>query len=271
MNVGERVAYSSDWQNRRIAQGLVQAATGKLNLAALGIGAVSAAALSSWWVLALGFLAYVALAAWDLTTDSFWKRVLEGRTERESLPAVRDVKDGEVRASVQRIQTARKSIDRALAEAPDEVALQVRASLGGLEELDARTARLVELAEGLTQHLASVDEQALRAEARQLSAKSQAASDAESKALYKEASEARQQQIAGLEDVRRARERLLANLARIVSNLEGVPTRVVRMRVLDAETASGSSDEIGWEIGRINGELAALEQTLEVLVGERSA
>jgi hypothetical protein len=63
---------------------------------------------------------------------------------------------------------------------------------------------------------------------------------------------------------------LLANLARIVSNLEGVPTRVVRMRVLDAGTANGSSDEIGWEIGRINGELAALEQTLEVLVGERT-
>jgi hypothetical protein len=151
------------------------------------------------------------------------------------------------------------------------VSLQVRASLGGLEELDARAARLVELAEGLAQHLASVDETALREEARQLVAKSASATDAESRALYKEAGEARNQQIAGLEDVRRARERLLANLARIVSNLEGVPTRVVRMRVLDAETASGSSDEIGWEIGRINGELAALEQTLEVLVGEKSA
>jgi hypothetical protein len=265
------VAYSSDWQNRRIVQGLVQAATGKLNLAALGLGAVSAAAMQSWSALALGVAAYLALAAWDLTNANFWKGVIEGRAERESLPAVRDVKDAEVRASVQRIQAARKLIDNALAEAPDEVALQVRASLGGLEELDSRAARLVELAEGLARHLASVDETALREEARQLRAKSDAASDTESRALYREASEARNQQIAGLEDVRRARERLLANLARIVSNLEGVPTRVVRMRVLDAETATGSSDEIGWEIGRINGELAALEQTLEVLVDERSA
>jgi len=31
------VAYSSDWQNRRIVQGLIQAATGKLNLTALGL------------------------------------------------------------------------------------------------------------------------------------------------------------------------------------------------------------------------------------------
>lgn len=264
------MAYSSDWQNRRIALGLLQAATGKLNLAVLGLGALSAAALDSWAALALGGAAYVALAAWDLTSESFWQRVLEGRAERE-LPAVRDVKDAEVRASVQRIQAARKSIDRALSEAPDEVSLQVRASLGGLEELDARAARLVELAEGLAQHLATVDEAALRVEAEKLTAKSKAATDAESRALYEEASEARRQQLAGLEDVRRARERLLANLARIVSNLEGVPTRVVRMRVLDAESASGSSDEIGWEIGRINGELAALEQTLEVLVGEKSA
>ena len=264
------MAYSSDWQNRRIFQGVVQAATGKLNLAVLGVGGVSAAALHSWSALALGGAAYLALAAWDLTNESFWRRIIEGRAERESLPALRDVKDAEVRACVQRIQAARKAIDRTLEEAPEDVAVHVRASLGGLEEVDARAARLVDLAEGLAAHLASVDEAALAEEARQLSAKSVAASDAESKALYREASEAREQQIAALLDVRRARERLLANLARVVSNLEGVPTRVVRMRVLDAETQAGSSDEIGTEIGRINGELAALEQTLEVLVGERT-
>lgn len=264
------MAFSRDWQDRRIAQGLIQAATGKFNLAALGAGAVGAAATHSWAVFALGGAAYLALAAWDLTTASFWKRVIEGETKREALPAVRDVKDTEVRASVARIQAARQAIDRALAEAPEEVSLQVKASLGGLEELDARAARLVDLAEGLAKHLAGVDEAALRAEAANLSAKSAAATDSESQALYRQASEARQEQIKALLDVRRARERLLANLARIVSNLEGVPTRVVRMRVLDAESETGSSDDIGWEIGRINGELAALEQTLEVLVGERT-
>ncbi|HEY3253681.1 MAG TPA: hypothetical protein VGJ91_07020 [Polyangiaceae bacterium] len=264
------MAFSSDWQNRRIAQGLIQAATGKFNLAALGMGAVGAASLHSWAVLALGGAAYLALAAWDLTSKSFWTRVVEGTLQRESLPALRDVKDVEVRASVERIQAARKAIDRALAEAPEEVSLQVRASLGGLEELDARAARLVDLAEGLARHLAGVDEPALRAEAQNLAAKSNSATDTESQALYREASDARQEQLRALLDVRRARERLLANLARIVSNLEGVPTRVVRMRVLDAASESGSSDDIGWEIGRINGELAALEQTLEVLVGERT-
>ena len=265
------MAFSSDWQNKRIVQGLAQAATGKINLAAFGLGTVGAVGLHSWAVFALGAAAYVALAAWDLTTESFWKRVIEGRSQhRESLPALRDVKDVEVRSSVERIQSARHAIDRALAEAPEEVSLQVRASLGGLEELDARAARLVDLAEGLAQHLARVDETALRAEAKKLNEKSEAATDAESKALYREASDARKEQLRALDDVRQARERLLANLARIVSNLEGVPTRVVRMRVLDASTQSGSSDEIGWEIGRINGELAALEQTLEVLVGERT-
>jgi len=264
------MAFDNDWQSRRLVRGLVQAATGKLNLAALGMGAVGAASLHSWAVLALGGAAYLALAAWDLTTASFWKGVLEGNTQRESLPALRDVKDVEVRASVERIQAARQAIDRALAEAPEEVSLQVRASLGGLEELDARAARLVDLAEGLARHLAGVNEPALQAEAAKLAAKSQAATDAESQVLYREASDARQEQIRALLDVRRARERLVANLERIVSNLEGVPTRVVRMRVLDAANESGSSDDIGWEIGRINGELAALEQTLEVLVGERT-
>jgi hypothetical protein len=267
---GDAVAYSNDWQSKRIAQGLLQAATGKLNLVVLGLGGLSAVALQSWSALGLGGAAYLALAAWDLSSEGFWKRVLERRAQRDSLPDVRDVKDAEVRAFVQRIQAARKSIDRALEQAPEEVAVHVRASLGGLEEIDARAARLVDLAEGLAQHLAAVDETALIEEMRQLRLKSDAATDAESRSLYQEAAQARQEQIAALADVRRARERLSANLARVVSNLEGVPTRVVRMRVLDAETASGSSDEIGSEIGRINGELAALEQTLEVLVGERS-
>jgi uncharacterized protein involved in exopolysaccharide biosynthesis len=115
-----------------------------------------------------------------------------------------------------------------------------------------------------------VDENALRAEAAQLRSKSDQATDAESKTLYREASDARHDQLKAVTDLRQARERLLANLARIVSNLEGVPTRVVRMRVLDAAVERGSSDEIGWEIARINGELAAMEQTLEVLVGERT-
>lgn len=265
------MSVARDWQDRRIAQGVLQAATGKLNVSALGLGALAAAGFHSWPVLALGGAAYLALAAWDLASESFWKKVLEApRAQRDSLPALGDVKDAEVRASVQRIQAARQSIDRALAEAPTEVSLHVRASLGGLEELDARAARLVELAEGLTHHLSGVNEPALRAEAAQLTAKAAAASDAESRALYQEASAAREEQLRALADVRTARERLLANLARIVGNLEGVPTRVVRMRVLDAESQTGSSDEIGWEIGRINGELAALEQTLETLVGERT-
>lgn len=264
------MAFSSNWQDRRIREGVIAAATGRLNLVALGSGMVGGAALHSWAAFALGTVAYVALAAWDLASPSFWQRVIEGKKDRESLPAARNVRDVEVRTAVLRIRTAREAIDRALEEAPPEVGAQVRISLGGLDEIDARTARLVELAEGLTAHLSSVNEYNLRQEAQQLRDKSQASTDAESRTLYKEAADARDQQLAGLDDVRRARERLLANLARIVSNLEGVPTRVVRMRVLDAESASGSSDEIGSEIGRINGELAAMEQTLEVLVGERT-
>ena len=264
------MAYASDWQNKRILQGAIQAATGKVNLAALGAGVLGGAGLHSWAIVALGGVAYLALAAWDLTTRSFWQKVVEGKAQHESFPQLKEVKDAEVRAAIERIEAARKAIDRTLLDSPEEVSLQVRASLGGLEELDGRAARLVALAEGLARHLALVDEGALRAEAAQLQARSAAATDAESKALYREASDARQEQIRGVGELRQARERLLANLARIVTNLEGVPTRVVRMRVLDDQAERGTSDEIGSEIGRINGELAALEQTLEVLVGERA-
>jgi len=57
----------------------LQAATGKLNLVVLGLGGLSAVALQSWSALGLGGAAYLALAAWDLSSEGFWKRVLERR------------------------------------------------------------------------------------------------------------------------------------------------------------------------------------------------
>lgn len=251
-------------------RGVVQAATGKLNITALGAGAVSAAAFHSWPLFALGGVAYAALAAWDLASESFWKRLSETPEAVDALPKSREVEDAEVRAAVERIQAARGAIERALGEASDDVAAHVRLSLIGLDELNGRAARLVDLAEGLARHLRRVDVNALQTEVMRLDHKAKSAQDAESRQLYAQAATDRKEELKALDDVARSRERILANLTRIVSHLEGVPTRVVRMRVLDAESGEGPSDEIGSEIGRMNGELAALEQTLEVLVGDKA-
>ena len=256
-------------RNKLIGRGLLAAALGTVNLVVLGVGAVAGALFESWAVFALGGFAYLALGAWDLSSEAFWKRLLQGRNKPDQLPDSKKVRDMEVRAALERIQAARRAIDQALDNAPMDVGNEARLSLGGWDEMEGRIARLVKLADALTLHLSGVDTEALRREAKQLSIKATNAADSESRVLYKEAAEAREGQLRALTDVRNARERLVANLARIVGNLEGVPTRVVRMQVLDSESTAGSSDDLGQEIGRINGELGALEETLEVLVNER--
>jgi hypothetical protein len=260
-------------RRRLFVRGLTRAATGKVNISAFGAAAVGAAAMQSWPVLAIGGATYAALVAWDLVSGNFWENLIKepAREHLDTLPNAHAVRDTEVRVAVERIHAARASIHRALAEAPPHVSAQVELSLTGLDELEARAGRLVELAEGLTRHLTRVDARALAREVSDLSAKAETAHDPESRSLYAQAAKDRRDQLDALEDVARARERMLANLTRIVSHLEGVPTRVVRMGVLDAESVGGSTDDIGSEIGKINGDLAAMEQTLEVLVGEKFA
>jgi len=256
-------------RNQQIGRGLWAAALGTVNLIVLGIGTIAGAMFESWAVFALGGFAYLALCAWDLSSESFWKRLLTDRSKPEQLPNSKNVRDTEVRAALERIQAARRAIEHAIDNAPKEVGNEVRLSLGGWDEMEGRIANLVKLADALTLHLSGVDTQALQREAKQLSIKSTNSADPESRALYKEAAATREGQLQALTDVRNARERLVANLSRIVGNLESVPTRVVRMQVLDSESAAGNSDDLGQEIGRINGELVALEETLETLVSER--
>jgi hypothetical protein len=264
------VPAANDWRKALLRKGLLKTSTSGVNLSALGAGMLATAGLHSWAFLALGGITYVALCAWDLTTENFWKKLLAQDLKRANLPAAKNVQDAEVRAAVERIALAREAITRALAEAPPHVAEHVRVSMRGLDEMEANVAKLVELAEGLFSHLSRLDPSALEREHRSLGEKAQSTQDPESRALYEQAANARRDQLRAIQDLGQARERLLANLARIVNSLEGVPTRVVRMRVLDADSLGGSSADIGSEIGRINDEIGGLEQTLEVLA-ERSA
>jgi hypothetical protein len=63
---------------------------------------------------------------------------------------------------------------------------------------------------------------------------------------------------------------VLASLARILTTIEGIPTQIVKMRTLDAETVDQFSGDVGEEVERINVEMGAFEETLESLVQTRA-
>ena len=254
-------------RDRKLRQGLLKAATGTLNLSALGLGVAGATVWGSPSLLALGGAAYLALAAWDLATDSFWRRVQAGEgVQPGTLPSAKEIHDRETRDVIARVHKARDTIASVLAETPDEVQAHVLSSLSSLEELDQRIARLARRADEIARHLAQTNLAALVADEREMRARAERTRDADARRNYEQAVVARSSQIQALDDVAKARERLLANLLRIVATLEGIPTRIVRVRALDAEAADGVTDDVGQEINRMNTDLSAFEETLESLL-----
>ena len=59
---------------------LAKAASTWTSLGVVGAAVVTAAALGSWPILAVGGAAYAALVGWDLASPEFWKKALRGES-----------------------------------------------------------------------------------------------------------------------------------------------------------------------------------------------
>ena len=256
-----------------MARGVKRAFFGPLNLTVVGAAAAGAAALGSLSLLALGGAAYLALVAWDLSSATFWRKVVnpDEAPPREALPSPRAVFDAETRAAVERLRAARATITAEAASMPAPLASSLASLQGALGELDQRTGRLVSRSDELSRYLARNDGTALRREIVDLDARARRATDAESRRHYEEARAAREEQVRTLDDIAAARERLVANLARMVATLEGVPPRLMKMRALDDQAADDVSGDVGRQLEDMNLGLQALEETLESLVVKPSS
>ncbi|NMO20879.1 hypothetical protein HPC49_36685 [Pyxidicoccus fallax] len=251
---------------RHFPRVLARSVGGNLNLAVAGASMLGAAALQSWPVLALGGAAYAALVAWDLASPAFWREVLRGKTEGQAavrLPAPESLKDTRVRDAVRAMTTAREQLERTLKESPEAVRSHLGLALSSLHELEGRAARLAVRGEELARFLASADAASVREGIRQAAEQARAARDAEARAQYERALAAREEQLAALVDIDAARERVLANLARIAAAYQGLPARVMRLRALDAQATETMYGDLNEELGRMNGEIGAFEETLK--------
>lgn len=259
---------------RHFPRVLARSAGGTLNLAVAGASALGAAALHSWPVLALGGAAYAALVAWDLSTPAFWRQVLGGRPEEADaarLPEPEVLKDARVRDAVRAIASAREQVERTLKESPESVRSHLGLALSSLHELEGRAARLAARGEELARFLGSADAGAVREGIRLAAEQAAGTRDAEARAHYESARVAREEQLAALVDIDAARERVLAHLSRIAATYQGLPAKVMRLRALDAQATESMYGDLNEELGRMNGEIGAFEESLksfhEVRVG----
>jgi hypothetical protein len=253
----------------RFRKVLARATTSPINLGVAGAGVIAAAALASWPILALGGAAYAALVAFDSANPAFWKKTFAGGgREPVKLPAPDKIKDPTSRDAVTRIVAGRRELERVLAETPRDVRANLATVESSLEELEERAAQLVVRAEELANHLQRVNLDSVREEVARIDAQVARTRDAQARTQLEQAKAARADELRVLEELERAKERLDANLLRVVAVIGGLPSKVVHMRQLDAQAMDDVSGDMNAELERLSGEMRTFEETLKSLVEE---
>ena len=256
---------------RDVAQVTARASLETLNIGVAGASLVGAAALHSWPVLALGAAAYVALVAWDVATPDFWKKIRTPQVslrKRVALPELTSLTVPEARAAIQQLAIARAELDRVMENAPETIQGYATWVFSTLPETEAHAVTLAGRLNDLGRYLASADDRSIRASGERLREQATATSDSQARGQYEEAAHAREEQVLTLEQLGQARERVEANLSRVVATLQALPGKLLRMQVLDAQAMDALSGDMNRELDRMNAEVYAFEETLQTLSTE---
>lgn len=244
---------------------VTRSATSPLNLSVVGAAAVGAVALMSWPIAALGGVAYAALVASDVANPEFRRKTLK-RGGGVALPKLKDLEDVELRELVRQIVAASEELATTIDETPQRVRKNLTTTIDSLEELQSHAAVLVARAKDLGAYLDRVDRAAAKQEAGDLQRRAASSTDPGESREYQLAATAAGERVTALADIEKARARIFANLTRIIATLRGVPPKIVRMRALDDRASDQITGDFDRELGRMNTDLRAFEQTLEALV-----
>lgn len=253
----------------RFGKVLARASGSPVNLGVAGAAAVAAAALGSWPLLALGGAAYAAMVAFDAASPTFWKKTAQGARAKEKaaeLPAADAVADPQTREAVERLRAARENFDRVMGEASEEMRTHLVSVESTVEELERRAAKLVVRADQLARYLAQAKPDGVREEIKRIAAREAKATDATAKQQLEQARAAREDELRTLRELEATRERMDANLDRVVAMLAGLPSKVVHMRTLDEQAMDDLSGDMSAELRDLAGEMKTFEETLKTLV-----
>jgi hypothetical protein len=245
--------------------GVGRAATGIVNIGVAGAAAVGAAALHSWPLLAVGGVTYAALVAWDLVRGGGKSASQPSAVQRLREPGT--YADPQTQQTVRALLGAKQEIDRVLAETPDEVKGNLAMALVSVDALLERAAGLADRGEDLSRYLVTKDPRVVRQDVESLRQRVAATADPEAKSQYESALTSREDHLKALDDLRNARERVLASMLSIASSLEGLPAKIVHMRALDADAMDKLGGDVRGELDRVNDEMKAFEETLRTMGG----
>lgn len=245
---------------------VAKATTNPINLGVGAAAATLAIGLGSIPLAALGVLAYGAMVAYDTFNPTFWKKVYTPEPPaRLKLPEPKQVDDPGTRSALVQILATKQELDRVLEETPPDVQAALATTLSSLTELENQATRLIKRAEDVAQHLAHVNEDALRADADALAVRASKTKDPAAKANFEEARKAREDELRTISELRSAKDRIDASLMHLVAVLGGLPTKVVHMRALDSDAADKFSGDLSSELAAIADELNTSEEVMKSL------
>jgi phage shock protein A len=147
-----------------------------------------------------------------------------------------------------------------------QFALQLTKTLATLDEMDGYAASLVRRAEDSTKYLSTVNLPALVNEVKTLATRAATAKDPGARASFDQAKDARMDEIRSLKELRANKERIYADLMRVVALMCALPTKIVRLRALDAQAMEQLSGDITQDLQSIGEELQTSERVLRDLV-----
>ena len=198
--------------------------------------------------------------------DAIRRRGAKKRRPGLSIPLMKDpneIRDPATRSAVQKILANKAQLQKVLDETPIDLQVHLTKTLGCLDELEIYASRLVERAEDISTHLGSMNLPALVAEVKQLATRAAAAKDPATRQSFEEAKQARMEEIRSLRELKMTKDRIDANLMRVVATLGALPTKVVHMRALDAQALDQLSGDISHDLSAIGEELKISEQVIK--------
>jgi hypothetical protein len=250
---------------RAVSESKPSVARALVNPVGLGVAAGAATvaiALTNPLIGAVGGGVYLATVA----IDAIRRRRKKKRYRGPSIPMMKDpddIRDPATRAAVQKILANKAKLQQVLDETPPDIHVHLTQTLGSLDELEMHAVRLVERAEDITSHLATMNLPALVAEVKQLATRAVQAKDPAARKSFEEAKQARMEEIRSLKELKTTKDRIDANLMRVVAVLGSLPTKVVHMRALDAQTLDQLSGDISHDLSAIGEELKVSEQVIK--------
>ncbi len=251
-------------------RGVARALLDPLGLVVLGGTGLAFAATQLVPVVALGGLSWATLVALKLVSGAREPRAPSLR----ALPEVDAFMDADVKSRITALHHVRSQLERVLRESPKTVTEHMEPALAGVPELEEHAVRLARRAEDLGDYLRTQDRASIARESKRLEQAAAKAVDPSAREEYARAVSAVGEQLLALDDIVSARDRALANLSRIVSTLESLPPRLVRMRAMDATAQDALGDDTSADLSRLNEEIRLFEKTLSSLAepgaGQRS-